>query len=80
MCFIVNRFKLFFHGIQTRWETMPSEKKNMSLLQVALDMFYTKVLQSKKLSVESSKNPSPSYHGEDILYSYNPISKPVHRY
>ena len=50
----------------------------MSPLQVALDLFYTKVPQSRRLIVQSSVNHSSSSHRGGILHSYTAISKPVH--
>lgn len=49
MYFILNCFKLFLHGILTRWEIMPNEKKTVLLLQVALNVLYTKVPESRRL-------------------------------
>ena len=50
----------------------------MSPLQVALDLCYTKVPQSRRLIVQSFMNPSSSSHKGGILHSYTAVSKPVH--
>ena len=47
-------------------------------MQVALDLFYTKVSQSRRFIVQSSMNPSSSSHRGGILHSYTATSKPEH--